>query len=426
MYWWDGTKWHELDHRCEVTWAGVDAALDEIREETDVINEMVNDFNADIASLIGRVNNLEEKAITTTGTGAAYEANVPSITELKAGVTLTIIPHTDSTSVTPTLNVNGLGAKKIYRRSLGSTSAHTGYYSKWLFQSQPYRFIYSGSYWISLDFPKIPAIDIDGRLPIGNGGVPATGTNNAGKVLTTNDLGTPEWQTPSAGGGTGDIVVPDTSTSQRGTAGLVYMYNPSSGLELDEYQRLCISPASKDEITKKESARKPIVPATMKHAMQSNSYGGDLADMNSNDENMRTPVGALAIKDFVMKNALGFKLYKIPRGEMFEIKPGMMALILPYGDYTLSLHESKTSAAKVSSMGATVVMATDWGADADNRQCFWVACMSAKSYKVLGVDIPTMGSNHTSYTSNCYIKNNDSGSSGTGYAYVYYINRSEV
>jgi hypothetical protein len=110
---------------------------------------------------------------------------------------------------------------------------------------------------------------------------------------------------------------------------------------------------------------------------------------------------------------------------MFEIKPGMMALVLPYGDYTLSLHESETSSAKVSNMGATVVMATDCGAEEEDTNCFWVACMSAKTYKVLGVEIPTMGSNHTKYTSNCYIKNNDTGTSGTGYAYVYYISRGE-
>lgn len=231
--------------------------------------------------------------------------------------------------------------------------------------------------------------------------------------------------------GIGDIVVP--AQGSRGNSnfvesipGLVKLYNESAGLSLDEYGQLGIVAATTTDIDKEESLRKPIVPKTMRHAMRRYSYKASaLEGLYPGDEDEYLPIAAITAKNFVLKNALNFKLYKIPRGEMFEVKPGMMALVLPYGDYTLSLHESETSSAKVSKMGATVVMATDWGADAEDGNCFWVACMSAKTYNVLGVEIPTMGSNHTKYTQNCYIKNNDTGTSGTGYAYVYYISRGE-
>lgn len=126
--------------------------------------------------------------------------------------------------------------------------------------------------------------------------------------------------------------------------------------------------------------------------------------------------GTLALTSQLMN----FKLHKIKRGETFEITPGMMALILPYGDYTLSAHKSDGTTI-VSSMGATVVMATEWGADADNPNNYWVAFLHVKKATLM----PTMGSNHNSYTSNCYIKNNDSGTTGTGYAYVYYLSREQ-
>ena len=106
---------------------------------------------------------------------------------------------------------------------------------------------------------------------------------------------------------------------------------------------------------------------------------------------------------------------------MFEIKPGMIGVVFPYGDYTLSVHESRTSSAKISNMGATVIMATDWGADAEDTSCYWTAFMYVKSATLM----PTISSHHTKYTQNCYIKNNDTGTSGTGYAYVYYLSRGE-
>lgn len=53
--------------------------------------------------------------VTTSGTGSAYTATVPGVTELTVGLAIIIIPHTWSESTEPTLNVNNLGAKKMWR-----------------------------------------------------------------------------------------------------------------------------------------------------------------------------------------------------------------------------------------------------------------------------------------------------------------------
>lgn len=222
-----------------------------------------------------------------------------------------------------------------------------------------------------------------------------------------------------------DIVVP--AKGSRGNAGfvesvpgLVKLYNESAGITVDSHNQLGIAAASNSDIDTGTSMKKPIVPGNFVYAAQANSYRNDLSDITASHASANTPAGALAIKDYVLKNALNFKLHKIPRGGTFEITPGMMALILPYGDYTLSAHKSDGTEV-ATKMGATIVMATDWGAEAEDANCYWAAFMYVKSATIM----PTMASNHTKYTSNCYIKNNDSGTSGTGYAYVYYVSKDE-
>lgn len=57
--------------------------------------------------------------VVTTGTGAAYEATVKGITELTSGVWFIMVPHVTSTSVSPTLLVNNLKAKKMEKGNDG-------------------------------------------------------------------------------------------------------------------------------------------------------------------------------------------------------------------------------------------------------------------------------------------------------------------
>ena len=103
--------------------------------------------------------------VTTAGDGAAYTATVPNVTALSVGLTVTIIPHTVSTSTTPTLNLNSLGAKQIRRRlSNMATSQEAGYSASWLASGKPFTVKYDGTYWIVEDMTKPAAGDLYGNL----------------------------------------------------------------------------------------------------------------------------------------------------------------------------------------------------------------------------------------------------------------------
>lgn len=115
------------------------------------------------------------KAITTAGTGAAYTATVPGITSLTKGISFVIAVHTSSTTTTPTLNVNGLGAKGIRRRlSNLASSVQAGGSASWLFTGKPFRVLYDGSYWIVEGLTKPAAADLYGSLTVDQGGTGAT------------------------------------------------------------------------------------------------------------------------------------------------------------------------------------------------------------------------------------------------------------
>lgn len=122
----------------------------------------------------------EVKGITTAGTGAAYTAIVEEIPELVAGATFVVIPHVVSTTVTPTLNVNELGAKLLRRRLSDSNAATVpGSEASWLKAGKPVRVTYDGTYWV-VDLAKPNANDIYGVIPIANGG---TGAATAAEAL---------------------------------------------------------------------------------------------------------------------------------------------------------------------------------------------------------------------------------------------------
>lgn len=102
--------------------------------------------------------------ITTAGTGAAYTATVSGITSLTAGVSFIMIPHTNSTTTTPTLNVNGLGAKGLRMRGSTATgTAMTASIAAWLASGRPVQVTYNGVYWVS-EVTRPAASDLSGTI----------------------------------------------------------------------------------------------------------------------------------------------------------------------------------------------------------------------------------------------------------------------
>lgn len=103
--------------------------------------------------------------ITTGGTGAAYTATVSGITSLTVGVNFIMLPHVNSTTTDPTLNVNGLGAKPIAQRVTNSTSQSTNLLSSaFLVVNKPVRVVYDGINWV-IDVPRVSPDSIYGQIP---------------------------------------------------------------------------------------------------------------------------------------------------------------------------------------------------------------------------------------------------------------------
>lgn len=171
------------------------SALGGVKSGTDITidssgNVSVNDdsHNHVISNIDGLQDALDNKvdvaygqyAITTAGDGSAYTATVPGITALTAGASFIMIPHTASTTTSPTLNVNGFGAKNIRRRLTSmATSAQNGYTTSWLASGVPFRVIYDGTQWIVEGHDKPAAADLYGAAP------KATADANGNNIVDT-------------------------------------------------------------------------------------------------------------------------------------------------------------------------------------------------------------------------------------------------
>lgn len=117
--------------------------------------------------------------VNTAGTGAVYTAEVPNLTELKVGKTITIIPHTTSTTANAKLNVNGLGEKFIRQRLSTNTGATAGGYTDgWILSGKPLTLMYNGTYWVS-EITRPDANTIYGTTKIENGGTGASTADGA-------------------------------------------------------------------------------------------------------------------------------------------------------------------------------------------------------------------------------------------------------
>lgn len=114
--------------------------------------------------------------------GIAYHATVGGITELYNGLIITIIPNITSASTNVTLNVNGLGDKRImlpmsFNNSAMSAPREATYFGV----NRPITLQYDAYYatygtWKTLGKQKPVATDLYGLTPVTSGG---TGADNA-------------------------------------------------------------------------------------------------------------------------------------------------------------------------------------------------------------------------------------------------------
>lgn len=139
--------------------------------------------------------------VKTSGTGAAFTATIAGVTELTVGMLITIIPHTASVTTTPTLNINGLGAKGIRRRySYANSTVTSGYLTTWLSSGDPQLLQYDGTYWIAVGANKTYGPDIYDVVQVKNGGTGKTGWSPNQMIYALSSASLTQLALPSVDG----------------------------------------------------------------------------------------------------------------------------------------------------------------------------------------------------------------------------------
>lgn len=152
-----------------VIWVGSEAEVDVSLASGVYVYE--EDFNAHVDDT--SLHNYA--AVASSSDGVAYTATIEGITELREGLIVIMVPQRDSNSQTPTLNINGLGAKGIRRPgSANSTAAYGGIEANWLRANYAVMLLYSGGNWICQGMTKVRGDDLYGHVPISSGGTGAT------------------------------------------------------------------------------------------------------------------------------------------------------------------------------------------------------------------------------------------------------------
>ena len=106
--------------------------------------------------------------------GVTYTATVPNVTELYKGLHITIIPNRDSASTKATLNINGLGTKRIYYNSSGRIGGfYTPDEANFLTSGIAVTLIFAGTAWRAMNtVPYAP--HLKGVVAVANGGTGAS------------------------------------------------------------------------------------------------------------------------------------------------------------------------------------------------------------------------------------------------------------
>lgn len=125
-------------------------------------------------------------AAATSADGIAYTATVDGVTELYNGLIITIIPDINSASTTPTLDVNGIGAKMVrLPLSFNNAAMTTPRLATYISAGRPLTLQYDAAYlnndgiWKVFGKQRTSAQDLYGTVPIEGGGTGATDAETA-------------------------------------------------------------------------------------------------------------------------------------------------------------------------------------------------------------------------------------------------------
>ena len=134
------------------------------------------------AKATGDALNQKLSIATTEGTSEAYTATIPNAGPITEGFTFIMIPHTDSTSISLSLTVNGISGSLV-RTDNRQGGYYTASHEAWLQANHAYLVTKGGaggSMWL-VNNSKINPDDIIGTVAIKHGG---TGATTATEALT--------------------------------------------------------------------------------------------------------------------------------------------------------------------------------------------------------------------------------------------------
>lgn len=131
----------------------------------------------------------------TSGDGVAYSATAPGVTELYAGLEVTIVPNRESATTAITLDINGLGAKFVRLPVSTNTAMLAQPVSETYFvENRPVRLMYDPTYagkgsWVVVGRQYQSATDLYGSVPVQKGGLFIDGnTTNEDKAEALENL----------------------------------------------------------------------------------------------------------------------------------------------------------------------------------------------------------------------------------------------
>ncbi|OQB15703.1 MAG: hypothetical protein BWY15_00416 [Firmicutes bacterium ADurb.Bin193] len=127
----------------------IEQGIKDLHEHTPVTSEISQDGTRRFLDVV-----------TTSGNGINYAATLyPAPAGYYTGMTIILKPHVTSGTNTPTLNVNGLGAKNIARGNfLGG--GHYDSSPSWFKSTNVYTLVYDGVRFIAINIPKLSYDDL--------------------------------------------------------------------------------------------------------------------------------------------------------------------------------------------------------------------------------------------------------------------------